>query len=255
NNIFIFSQSTGKIKKLTNIKSGDAPNDNEDSSDSDKTKWLESENLKLLKIVNERKDKQEASKAFRESVKEKEPFAYYSGRQNIINLQVSPDAKYVSFNVYSGGDSDGTIVPDYIDASGYTVNLNTRSKVGDDQTKVDLMVYNIEKDTVYKVTTDELTGISDLPDYTKDYPDKEWEVKPRDVITSRAYFSDNGAYAIVNVRSKDNKDRWIAKLDLTTGSLTTLDRQRDDAWIAGPGIGCSMGGGTLGWLPDNKHIY
>ncbi len=211
--------------------------------------------MKLLKVVNERKDKQEARKSFRESVKEKEPFAYYSGRQNIINLQVSPDAKYVTFNVYSGGDSDGTIVPDYIDASGYTVNLNTRSKVGDDQSKVDLMVYNIEKDTVYKVITDDLTGISDLPDYTKDYPDKEWEVKPRDVIISRAYFSDNGAYAIVNVRSKDNKDRWIAKLDLTTGSLTTLDRQRDDAWIAGPGIGWSMGGGTLGWLPDNKHIY
>src|SRR5690606_38686713 len=129
------------------------------------------------------------------------------------------------------------------------------SKVGDDNTKVDLMVYAVENDTVFKVTTDQLTGISDLPDYTKEYPDKEWEVKPREVLLSRAYFSDNGTHAIVNVRSKDNKDRWLAKLDLNTGNLTTLDRQRDEAWIAGPGIGWTMGGGTLGWLPDNKHIY
>jgi dipeptidyl aminopeptidase/acylaminoacyl peptidase len=255
NNVFILSQSTGKIKKLTNIKTGEAPKDKEASTDSDKASWLESENLKLLKVVNERKDKQEARKAFRESVKEETPYTYYAGKQNIINLKVSPDAKYVTFNVYSGGDSDATIVPDYIDASGYTVNLNTRSKVGDDETKVDLMVYNIEKDTVYQVTTTQLTGISDLPDYTKDYPDKAWEATPRDVILSRAYFSDNGAHAIVNVRSKDNKDRWLAKLDLTTGNLTTLDRQRDEAWIAGPGIGWTMGGGTLGWLPDNAHIY
>ena len=255
NNVFMVSQSTGKIKRLTNIKSGEAPKNKEAEQLSDKASWLKDENLKLLKVVNERKDKQEARKAFRESVKEKEAFTYYSGKQNIINLQVSPDAKYVTFNVYSGGESDDTIVPDYIDASGYTVNLNTRSKVGDDQTKVDLMVYAVEKDTVYKVITDQLMGISDLPDYTKDYPDKEWESKPREVILSRAYFSDNGTHAIVNVRSKDNKDRWLAKLDLNTGSLITLDRQRDEAWIAGPGIGWKMGGGTLGWLPDNKHIY
>src|SRR5690606_4716965 len=96
---------------------------------------------------------------------------------------------------------------------------------------------------------------TDLPDYVKDYPDKVWEEKPRDIITSQAYFSDNGQHAIVNVRSKDNKDRWIAKLDLASGDLSVLDRQRDEAWIAGPGIGWSMGGGTLGWLADNKHIY
>jgi hypothetical protein len=43
--------------------------------------------------------------------------------------------------------------------------------------------------------------------------------------------------AVVNVRSIDNKDRWIALLDLNTGDLKNLDRQRDEAWIAGPGIG------------------
>lgn len=105
------------------------------------------------------------------------------------------------------------------------------------------------------VKTDELPGIKDQPDYIKDYPDKEWKEEVREVVLSSAYFSPSGEKAIVNVRSKDNKDRWIAEINLENGSLKSLDRQRDEAWIAGPGIGWTFGGGTMGWLPDNTHIY
>ena len=254
NNAYIYSQKSGILKKLTEIKSGEESK-KKDSKSSDKASFLEEENLKLLNVVKERKDQQELSKKLREERKEKETYTYYTGDNQILNLKVSPDAKYVTFNLYQRGKSDNTIVPNYIDASSYTKDLNTRSKVGDDQTKVELAIYNIEKDTVYKVQTNTLPGIKDLPDYVKDYPEKKWEEKEREVTVSNAYYSDNGLQAIVNVRSKDNKDRWIAKIDLTTGALTNLDRQRDEAWIAGPGIGWSMGGGTLGWLPDNKHIY
>ncbi|HET8753647.1 MAG TPA: prolyl oligopeptidase family serine peptidase, partial [Salinimicrobium sp.] len=160
-----------------------------------------------------------------------------------------------SFNLIDRGENDRTDVPNYVDASGYTVNLPARSKVGDENTSVELAIYNLKKDNVYFVETGNLPGISDLPDFVKDYPEKEWKEEPREVILSEAYFSDNGENAIVNIRSKDNKDRWIALLDLETGKLKSLDRQRDEAWIAGPGIGWTFGGGTLGWLPDNKHIY
>ena len=254
NNAYIYSQKTGIVKKLTQIKSGDESKKKESKS-SDKASFLEAENLKLLSVLKERKDKQNGTKEIIEKRKEKEAYTYYAGDHQITNLKVSPDAKFVTFNLYHSGKNANTIVPNYIDASSYTKDLNTRAKVGADETKVELAIYNIEKDTVYKVQTNTLPGIKDLPDYVKDYPEKEWEEKDREVITSNVYFSDNGAHAIVNVRSKDNKDRWIAKIDLSTGALTNLDRQRDEAWIAGPGIGWSMGGGTLGWLPDNKHIY
>lgn len=254
NNAYIISQSTGHLKKLTNIKSGDESKYS-DKSVSEKDQWLEQETLQLLSVVKEREDKKAATKHYKAMTKEKAAYSYYIGNKYLFNLQVSPDAKYVTFNLYSGGESGSTIVPNYIDASGYTVDINSRAKVGDDKTQMELAIYNLEKDTVYMVKTDKLPGITDLPDYTKDYPDKKWEAKEREVILSKAYFSDNGQYAMVNVRSKDNKDRWIAKLDLQTGNLKNLDRQRDEAWIAGPGIGWIMEEGTLGWLPDNKHIY
>ena len=205
--------------------------------------------------MRERKEKKEASDAYREMVQDPEDFTFYTGDKQLSNLTVSPDVNYVTFSLITRGSRDGTIVPNYVDASGHTVDLPARSKVGDDQTQVELAIYNLAKDTVYLAQTEKLPGISDLPDYVKDYPDKEWKEEPRDVILSGVYFSDNGKKAIVNVRSKDNKDRWIASLDLATGALTSLDRQRDEAWISGPGIGYSFGGGTLGWLPDNKHIY
>ena len=55
--------------------------------------------------------------------------------------------------------------------------------------------------------------------------------------------------------SIDNKDRWIMRLDPNTGDLTKVDRQRDEAWIAGPGIGNENFSGVFGFLPDNKTIY
>jgi dipeptidyl aminopeptidase/acylaminoacyl peptidase len=58
----------------------------------------------------------------------------------------------------------------------------------------------------------------------------------------------------VVVRSQDNKDRWLASLDLATQSLTQIDRQRDEAWIGGPGTGGFFGMGETGWV-DNKTFW
>ena len=254
NNAFIYDLDKGTISKLTNINSG-KKREGRDEKLSDKNQWIQDENLDLLGVVNERKEKSEASKVYRESVAQEEDYAFYAGDKQISGLSISPNGKYVSFNLIKRERGENTDVPNYVDQSGYTKDLPARSKVGDDKTEVELALYNIEKDTVFMVSTAELEGIKDLPDYVKDYPDKEWEEKVREVITSPAYFSENGEKAIVSIRSKDNKDRWIAQLDLEDGSLTTIDRQRDEAWIAGPGLGWSFGGGTIGWLPDNKHIY
>lgn len=255
NNAYLYNLNTGSLDKLTNLNEGKAPKDKKEEKLSEKDQWVKQENLELLQVVRERKEKREASEEFREQFNGEDEFSFYSGDRQISNIKISPDAKFVSFNLITRGERDGTIVPDYVDASGHTVDLSARSKVGDDQTKVELAIYNLEKDTVYLASVKDLPGLTDLPDYVKDYPEKEWKKEPRELVLSEVYFSDNGKNALVNVRSKDNKDRWITLLDLETGELSSLDRQRDEAWIAGPGIGWTYGGGTLGWLPDNRHIY
>lgn len=253
-NIYILDLVTGKVKKVTSIQSG-SKTESRDTKLNERDEWLKEDNTQLLQVVREREEKSQLRKAYNDSFAKPEPFTFYTGSKQPTNFQISPDGLFVTFSLITRAENKNTIVPDYTHISGYTTNLNTRSKVGDQPIKVEMAVYNLEKDTVYLVNTSSLPGLKDLPDYVKDYSDKKWESKDRDLLLSGPYFSSNGKQAVINVRSFDNKDRWIALLDLETGNIKNLDRQRDEAWIGGPGIGWSMGGGTLGWLPDNKHIY
>jgi hypothetical protein len=82
---------------------------------------------------------------------------------------------------------------------------------------MEAMIYNLKKDTVYQVNTENLPGIKDLPDYVKDYPEKVWSEELREVYPNGQWFSPDGKKAVMVIRSGDNKDRWIARLDLETG--------------------------------------
>ena len=254
NNAYIYNLKSGGIDKLTNIQTGTEKEKKEDKL-SEQDQWLQDENLGLLTEVRKRNEDKEAREAYRKKTSTPDPFTYYTGKKRLMNLQVSPDGNYVSFQLLTSADAKDTDVPDYTDLSGYTVDLPARSKVGSEQSKLETAIYNLEKDTVYMVKTDKLPGIKDLPDFVSDYPDREWEEEVREVNTTGPYFSKDGKNAVLIAHSHDNKDRWISLVDLETGELTSLDRQRDEAWVAGPGIGYSWSGGTIGWLNDNETIY
>jgi len=254
-NFYRFDRTTNRLEKLTSITNGSKPNKSK-PAESGKINFLEQENLALLEEVRKRKEAQKAGQSYRASIREvdEEEFVFYTEGKSLSNMQLSADARFVTFSVFTPATTanKGTKVPDYTAASGYTEDLNTRPKVGTSAGKSEIGIYDLQRDTVYYVNTTTLPGIKDAPDYRADYPERTWEVKNREISLTGPTFSPDGTKAVIQARAADNKDRWIASIDLTTGALTTLDRQRDEAWIAGPGIGW---GGTLGWLPDSKHLY
>src|SRR6202012_4554293 len=122
----------------------------------------------------------------------------------------------------------------------------------------EFFVFDSMHDTVIAVKTDQIPGIAEAPLYTKDYPSKDTAKKKsvgRPVFFSGPDWSEKGIHAVVDIRSQDNKDRWLMLLDAATGKLKLLDRQRDEAWIAGPGIGYNFGGGNAGWINENTYWY
>jgi dipeptidyl aminopeptidase/acylaminoacyl peptidase len=253
-NFYWFDRTTNRLEKLTSITNGSKPAKTK-PAESGKINFLEKENLALLEEVRKRKEAQKASLDYRASIREAtaEEFVFYTEGKSLTNLQLSADARYVTFSVFTPPAANkATKVPDYTAASGYTEDLNSRPKVGTAAGKVEIGIYDLQRDTVYYVNTATLPGIKDAPDYRADYPERAWEVKNRELSLTGPTFSPDGTKAVIQARAVDNKDRWIASIDLTTGALITLDRQRDEAWIGGPGIGW---GGTLGWLPDSKHLY
>ena len=254
-NAFLYDLENGSITQITHFKKG-SEKQKKAKDTSDKEEWLQQENLELLEVVNQRKQEKEDSEAYLKSTKEKEDFIFYLKGKELRNLEVSPKGDFAGFSLIERKRGTETVVPDYVDESGYTVDLPARSKVGGMEYTAELGLYDLKKDTVYMIDFSGLPGIKDLPDYTADYPDKEWKKEAREIIPSRIYFSNNGQKAVVNLRSTDNKDRWIAAIDLENGRIRSIERQRDEAWLAGPGIGHTYyGDATMGWLPDDKHIY
>jgi dipeptidyl aminopeptidase/acylaminoacyl peptidase len=181
------------------------------------------------------------------------PKVIYTGKDRAGSVGLSPDGNYFFWQTMKTADQKRTIVPSYVTLSGYTEDIPGRSKVGQGSYFTgEFKIFNLSRDTTYSIKKDDIPGIDDLPDYVSDYPKLSKEKpKKRDVIFRDPIWSDDGAYAVVDIFSDDNKDRWIMLLDISTGSLKLLDRQHDNAWIGGPGISY----GQIGWLPDNKTIY
>lgn len=177
------------------------------------------------------------------------------GNQELSSLVISPDGRYIGYRLkIQTEEGKATIVPNFVTASGYTEDIPGRTKVGEPLPAYDNFIYDKQRDTVYKIQTVQIPGIKDLPDYLKDYPkQKEAAIKKnedRKVNLFQPVWNLSGTVAVLIAESQDNKDRWILKLDPATGNLTVLDRQRDEAWIGGPGIGTD----NIGWI-DNQHIY
>jgi dipeptidyl aminopeptidase/acylaminoacyl peptidase len=223
--------------------------------------WLQQEQLQLFTVLKERKDKKTQRDAFTKANRDVSPDTLKTigiGDKSLQGLQISPDGRFVTYRLYQApAAAKSTIVPDYVTESGFTTDIPGRTKVGTPQGKYDFYVYDKVKDTVMLVSVDSIPGITDQPDYVKDYPKKfaNKRVTTRSVSFGGPFWNEAGTVAILDIRAQDYKDRWIVRLDAATGKLSLLDRQRDEAWISGPGIGGGGFGAKIGWINDNTFYF
>lgn len=218
--------------------------------------WLQQNQLRTSDIVAQRKTKKDQRDAFLKSIKEADTLKTINiGDKNLQSLQVSPDARFVTYRLFTAPTNAKTaIVPDYVTESGFTTDIINRTKVGAPLGKYEFYVYDKLRDTVVSISTDSIPGITDQPDYVKDYPQKFANKKPivRAVNITGIIWNENATAAIVDIRAQDNKDRWIMQLDAVTGKLKLLDRQRDEAWIGGPGTGFNA---RLAWINNDVFYF
>ncbi|TXK46439.1 prolyl oligopeptidase family serine peptidase [Pontibacter qinzhouensis] len=262
NNLYTWSLNGGQLMQRTDFRKGKKPADAE-SKDPQK-KWLREQQLELFDIIKERDADKKAAEKQQKADNLTRPKEIYIEEKLVDNVVLSPDEQFVTFRLIKRpADAKGTMVPAFVTASGYTEELNVRTKVGDAQTDTEFFVYDTRRDTTFAVLMNNIAGIEEQPAYLKDQKSKATATKAgaekSDKKNLRAtaiygpFWSDNGKSAVVVARSADNKDRWILALDPASGKMSLLDRQHDDAWIGGPGIG--YGAGDIGWLPDNEHIW
>ena len=244
-NLFIYDEFNSNIRQITNF----VPGDEKTSADSS---FLMKEELSLFQYhrdQNERKSWKEREKSKRFV----QPKAIFIGKAFIDNIQISPNGKYISFRLNYETPEKETEVTQFISEDGHAYPFKARPKVGNLDPSNKLGILDIESDSVFFADFSGLTDIRKKPSYLNDTSLFE---KDRAIIMHSLHFSVSDEQAVCDVRSYDNKDRWIILIDLKNGGFQELDKQHDEAWIGGPGISSwNMAEGVLGWLKDNETIY
>ena len=172
-------------------------------------------------------------------------------RQNVLDLQLSPDEKYVwvGVNERAEGTARGQDTPNYVTSSSYPEMIPGRPNVGDVQGRRMLAILDVRANKTVWADAAAFAGV-------------ERKAKPTDADVPRILnwaapdVSEDGAYGVVAVRSQDNKDRWYVTVDPATGKASIIDWLHDDAWIREQSVGGGgLGGGAgIAWLPDNKRF-
>ncbi|MFY8166635.1 MAG: DPP IV N-terminal domain-containing protein, partial [Sediminibacterium sp.] len=214
--------------------------------------FLKNQSLANSSVLQLRKFKKEARDSFLESIKEKSNVkAIAIGEKQVTAATVSQSGEYVVYTLFADEDNKNTIAPSFVTESGYTTDLTTREKVGAAQGNYESFIYNKKLDTTYLIKLDSIPGINDKPDYVKDYPSKkEAKTIARKVWINQTIWNENESIAVVEIRSMDNKDRWLMLLDPSTAKLKLVSRQRDEAWVGGPGTY-----NTLGWINASTFYF
>ena len=243
-NLYLFNAETKSIQQITDFKNG-SPTDMKEGS------FLEDQQLELFTFFQEKEKQKNTPQEEIKWKKTLKPVYYVSGQLDLI--QISYDEKFITYRTYFNSGASNTEFMQFLTKNGVAHSSQARPKVSEAEPNNKLGIINILKDTSYSVDFSQLSNIRTKPKYLNQ---EDLYENDRSIIMHPLHYSSDGAKNICDVRSYDNKDRWIVSLNLDNGSITEVNHQHDDAWIGGPGIsGWNMVEGNIGWI-NNKHtIY
>lgn len=250
-NVYQLDTNNFSLIQLTNFKSG-----KEIKEEEKKETFLEKQQLELFQFVQDEKAKENWNKSKKEKTEILKPIFFQDAA--LDQVSGNPNGKFITFRLSTYPKATYTKVENFITSDGYTKNETARSKVSSSNLSTSIMkIYNVAKDSVYEIDFSTLSHLDVKPDYYSEYVNlKNKENFKKEIVMQNPVFSNNGMYCVVQIRSSDNKDRWLVKVNLETGKTKEFEHQHNEAWIGGPGIpSYNYGNGTLGFLQDNETIY
>jgi dipeptidyl aminopeptidase/acylaminoacyl peptidase len=249
-NLYRYSENNGfsSIVQITNFQSGKAKDANKDST------FLMKQQNELFQFVRNKNKRNEWNKEHEISLFS-EPKTNYLAEGNTRLLQISENGKYVVVIQSHNEEVNSTSFEQFVSSDGYTKSIPARAKVSSNEPTQTMAIYQFERDSVIWLDFSHLTDIRKKPLYI-DNSGKGIYEKDRDLFLHPVVFSKSRNVALCDVRSADNKDRWIVFIDLEKSTVKELEHQHDEAWIGGPGISSwNSEPGTLNWLEDGKTFY
>lgn len=252
-NIFKYNTKEGTVLQITNFSKGI-----KNETKPEKETFLNSQQKELFQFIRDKEAKKQWNLAKSKAVKSDFAKEYFYGKDNFTSLKVNPNGNFATFELVENIEVQQEKMEVFITADGYNQSPETKEKVSvNNFVKTKFGIYSVAKDTVYYVNFSTLSHIQDTPKYFQEYENLKNKPKEDKLIVAQApVYNENGSLAIVEIRSQDNKDRWLVNLNLEKGTFEEIEYQHDEAWIGGPGIpSYSFDSGNLGFLADNETIY
>jgi dipeptidyl aminopeptidase/acylaminoacyl peptidase len=247
-----------------------------DDPQAKKSDALGEQQLALFKTLREIKADKDAQRAEQKALDAADPGRaappfWLGAKVTPVDTELSPDGRWMLV-VTMPKDYDSGKAPQishYVTDSGYTEPEDARTYVGrTDPAPQSLLLLDLAHHQSYPLKTDALPGIKDDPlagirsqtvaalkkagknDQAKAL--KAPDVRPLTILSADngggIVWSDDGRNAAVQLRTIDNKDRWIASVDFTRHALVSQHRLHDDAWI-------NWNFNDFGWLRDGRTLW
>ena len=251
-NLFEWQNKDGKssMRQLTNFILGEKKDEKIDSN------YLFKQQEELFEFFKD-KDK---NKAWRKTQGEFQlfprPHLNYLGLSKLSSVQVNPSGEFVAVILRSEELEKETLVPEFITRDGKVKTVNARAKVSKNEPNQRLYILSLKSvDSLVSIDLSGLTDIRKKPSYIDTLTSSRYE-KDRNLFIHPLKFAKTNNFALCDIRSADNKDRWIVLVDLEKLTIKELNHQHDEAWIGGPGISSwNEEVAVLDWLEDGKSFY
>ncbi|MBN8224749.1 MAG: prolyl oligopeptidase family serine peptidase [Xanthomonadales bacterium] len=227
---------------------------------------LREQQLRTIDTLRSDRARREALRAQEDAWRKADPTrvpgpAWLGEDVEIVDSSLSPDARHLLVVTRKKGADAGREgrMPTYVTESGYEEFETTRTRVGrNDPLPQALWLVDARDGSVRPLKFDPLPGIAVDPlaalrkaagkDPLKGNRDVQVSTSGDNGDGSRMQWSADGRNAAVMVRAIDNKDRWIASVDLDAAVLQPRHRLTDPAWI-------NWNFNDFGWLPDNRTLW
>jgi dipeptidyl aminopeptidase/acylaminoacyl peptidase len=237
----------------------------------------------LSKTEADKKVAREQAEAMQRDDPTRAPQPFWLGDEvKLVDTALAPDARWLLAVTAPKSHDDGRKgkLTRYVTASGYEEFEDERTRVGrNDPAAQTLWLFDLAAHTQTKLAYDPLPGLHDDPlkavreENAKAAADKpkdkgaaaekskaDDKPKARDLQVDGIEFARDGGTAAVMLHATDNKDRWIASVDLAHRALVPQHRLHDDAWInwAFNEFGWEHDGHTLWYVSEEggyAHLY
>lgn len=219
--------------------------------------------IETLRVERDRRDElRTQNEAWRRSDATRAPGPVFLGKDvTIAGSALSPagDRLIVVTTAKSGDEGREGKMPRYVTESGYEEFEDVRTRVGrNDPLPQTLWLVDLATGGVRELKTDTLPGIATDPladlrraagkDALEGNRPVRLELDGRGGGGGAIRWSLDGRSVALSIHSVDNKDRWLATVDLAAATLQNRDRLTDAAWI-------NWDFNEFGWLPDNRTLW